>query len=344
MAAWPNSRRQRIGFPAPRCPSRVETYSAYTMCTATCGSGWRTAGTTTTKARQPMARHGHPGIAVAVFFAAGPGRLSGDPPLRAPRRAHPGRPGELRWLPGGQNVNSLIFTSLPWRPAASLGTRCRLGSCHGNLHPAPTHMSDSIASQAVGCVASKTRRQKVSEHGLRSMPRFLRKAISFAFGVPCELEPVPSYGLWTGELVTVLIKTTLAVTVIGAAAFMTPVSSAPLAPPSLPVEGPVEGLAQRLQHHPRLHLRHHHRPSSWPSSVAVITTIMAITNMATTIVVITTTMVYSLAPHLLYGVPFTYGSYDNATECHWLRRRALDTGSSDWWDRYYACLYVYGYN
>ena len=53
---------------------------------------------------------------------------------------------------------------------------------------------------------------------------------------------------------------------------------------------------------------------------------------------------YSLAPHLLYGVPFTYGSYDNATECHWLRRRALDTGSSDWWDRYYACLYVYGYN
>ena len=33
-----------------------------------------------------------------------------------------------------------------------------------------------------GCVASKTRRQKVSEHGLRSMPRFLRKAIIFAFG------------------------------------------------------------------------------------------------------------------------------------------------------------------
>ena len=46
----------------------------------------------------------------------------------------------------------------------------------------------------------------------------------------------------------------------------------------------------------------------------------------------------------MYGVPFTYGSYDNATECHWLKRQALDTGSSDWWDRYYACLYVYGYN
>ena len=200
-------------LPAPRCPSRVETYSAYTMCAATCGSGWRLAGTTTTKARQPMARHGHPGIAVAVFLAAGPGRLSGHP--------------VDGYTP---SMATYLFTS--WRPAASLGTRCRLGSCHGNLHPAPTHMSDSIASQAAGCVASKTRRQKVSEHGLRSMPRFLRKAISFAFGVPCELEPVPSYGLWTGELVTVLTKTTLAAAVIGAAAFMTPVSSAPLAPPS----------------------------------------------------------------------------------------------------------------
>ena len=34
----------------------------------------------------------------------------------------------------------------------------------------------------LSCVASKTRRQKVSEHGLRSMPRFFRKAITFAEG------------------------------------------------------------------------------------------------------------------------------------------------------------------
>jgi hypothetical protein len=135
----------------------------------------------------------------------------------------------------------------------------------------------------------------------------------------------------------VLTKTTLAAAAIGMAAFMAPVSSAPLAPPSLPVEGLAEGLGQRLLHYHRhdghRHRHHHQRQSSrrvllFPQ--------------------------HARAPdhhghghgraHLLYGVPFSYGSYDNATECHWLRRRALGTGSSDWWDRFYACLYVYGYN
>ena len=122
-----------------------------------------------------------------------------------------------------------------------------------------------------------------------------------------------------------LTKTTLAAAAIGAAAFLTPVSSAPLAPSSLPVEG----LAQRVQHrhhhhhhhhghrhrdhhHHRHHGHHHHHGHGHA--------------------------------HLLYGVPFAYGSYDDAYECYWLRRRALYTASTYWWDRYYACLYVYGYN
>jgi len=123
----------------------------------------------------------------------------------------------------------------------------------------------------------------------------------------------------------VLAKTTFAAAIIGAAAFMTPVSSAPLAPPS-------KGLALRLQ----LHHHHGHRHQRQSGR-----RILLFPQHAQT-------------PdhhghghgraHLLYGVPFSYGSYDNATECHWLRRRALDTGSSDWWDRFYACLYVYGYN
>jgi hypothetical protein len=122
----------------------------------------------------------------------------------------------------------------------------------------------------------------------------------------------------------VLSKMTLATFAIGAAAFTTPVSSAPLAPPS-------KGPALRLQldhHHHRHRGQSHRRILLFPR--------------------------HAQAPdrhghghgqaHQLYGVPFSYGSYDNATECHWLRRRALDTGSSDWWDRFYACLYVYGYN
>jgi len=126
----------------------------------------------------------------------------------------------------------------------------------------------------------------------------------------------------------VLSKMTLAAFAIGAAAFTTPVSSAPLAPPS---KGSALGL--QLHHH---HYRHRHYRQGQSGRRILLFPQQA------------------QAPdrhgyghgraHLLYGVPFSYGSYDNATECHWLRRRALDTGSSDWWDRFYACLYVYGYN
>src|SRR6478736_4115787 len=109
---------------------------------------------------------------------------------------------------------------------------------------------------------------------------------------------------------------TLAAAVIGAAAFMSPASSAPLAPTS-------KGLAQRLQH------LHRHQRQSGRRILLFPQHAQAPDHHG-----------YGQA-HLLYGVPFSYGSYDNATECHWLRRRALDTGSSDWWDRFYACLYVY---
>jgi hypothetical protein len=46
--------------------------------------------------------------------------------------------------------------------------------------------------------------------------------------------------------------------------------------------------------------------------------------------------------HRFVGVPLAYYGYSNYAyydnSCYWLRRRALDSGSSYWWNRYYACL------
>ncbi len=41
--------------------------------------------------------------------------------------------------------------------------------------------------------------------------------------------------------------------------------------------------------------------------------------------------------HIYIGPPLIYGTY-YYSECNWLRRRALRTGSPYWWDRYYACI------
>jgi hypothetical protein len=42
------------------------------------------------------------------------------------------------------------------------------------------------------------------------------------------------------------------------------------------------------------------------------------------------------------GVPLAYYGYSNYAysdnSCYWLRRRALDSGSGYWWNRYYACI------
>jgi hypothetical protein len=116
----------------------------------------------------------------------------------------------------------------------------------------------------------------------------------------------------------VLTKTAFAAAAIGAAASLTPVSSAPLAPPSLPVEGFAQQVHRRHHHHHghghRHHHHHHHRRHHHHHG------------------------------HLFYGVPFAYGSYDDSNECYWLRQRALYTARPYWWDRYYACLNAYGYN
>jgi len=39
-----------------------------------------------------------------------------------------------------------------------------------------------------------------------------------------------------------------------------------------------------------------------------------------------------------YGYPYVYGDYGYSDSCYWLRRRALATGSSYWWNRYYDCI------
>ena len=44
----------------------------------------------------------------------------------------------------------------------------------------------------------------------------------------------------------------------------------------------------------------------------------------------------------LVAVPFAAYGYYAYDGCEWLRRKALYTGSSYWWNRYNACLYGYG--
>jgi hypothetical protein len=36
-----------------------------------------------------------------------------------------------------------------------------------------------------------------------------------------------------------------------------------------------------------------------------------------------------------------YNDYGYADECYWLKRKALHTGGSYWWNRYYACVNGY---
>jgi hypothetical protein len=40
--------------------------------------------------------------------------------------------------------------------------------------------------------------------------------------------------------------------------------------------------------------------------------------------------------YAFYGYPYFYG-YSSYGSCDWLYRRAINTGSPYWWDRYYAC-------
>ena len=42
--------------------------------------------------------------------------------------------------------------------------------------------------------------------------------------------------------------------------------------------------------------------------------------------------------HVIVGAPLAYGYYGYADSCYGLRRRAEDSGSSYWWNRYYACV------
>jgi hypothetical protein len=42
--------------------------------------------------------------------------------------------------------------------------------------------------------------------------------------------------------------------------------------------------------------------------------------------------IYLGAPYVFYDDYYSYGG------CSWLRQRALRTGSSYWWNRYYACI------
>ncbi len=39
------------------------------------------------------------------------------------------------------------------------------------------------------------------------------------------------------------------------------------------------------------------------------------------------------------GVPYYYDDYYYGYDCYWLKRRAIRTGSSYWWHRYYECRY-----
>lgn len=46
---------------------------------------------------------------------------------------------------------------------------------------------------------------------------------------------------------------------------------------------------------------------------------------------------------MFVAAPFFYDSYYYGNGCYWLRRNAAYSGSSYWWNRYYACINGYGY-
>jgi hypothetical protein len=43
------------------------------------------------------------------------------------------------------------------------------------------------------------------------------------------------------------------------------------------------------------------------------------------------------------GVPLAYGAYyyGYGDGCYWLKRRAINSGSGYWWNRYYSCVNGY---
>jgi hypothetical protein len=45
--------------------------------------------------------------------------------------------------------------------------------------------------------------------------------------------------------------------------------------------------------------------------------------------------------NFVYGYPVYESYYGYSDSCYWLRRRALATGSSYWWNRYYDCINDY---
>ena len=47
--------------------------------------------------------------------------------------------------------------------------------------------------------------------------------------------------------------------------------------------------------------------------------------------------------HVFIGGPLVYGAYAYGDGCYWLKKRAIRTGSSYWWNRYHNCRYGYGY-
>ena len=67
------------GSPPRRSVRSRRTNSAYMTCTATCGSGWRTAGTAATRARLRMAARGAAEIARCAFCAAAAGSAARGP-------------------------------------------------------------------------------------------------------------------------------------------------------------------------------------------------------------------------------------------------------------------------
>jgi len=47
--------------------------------------------------------------------------------------------------------------------------------------------------------------------------------------------------------------------------------------------------------------------------------------------------------HRVFAFAPYYYDYGYADGCYWLKRRAINTGSGYWWNRYYSCVNGYGY-
>jgi hypothetical protein len=159
LAAWPNSRRQRIPFRLRAVPAGWRPIRPTRCARQRVGVGGGL------RARQ-LPRRGNRWFGMdtrGLQSPCPPRRVLGDYPgsLRSALRDGHTPVDRLRWLP---DARTNLFT--PWRPAASLGTRCRLAPATATFTRPHTYVGqDSEPGCWLCCL------QNTPSEGFRAWPK-----------------------------------------------------------------------------------------------------------------------------------------------------------------------------